>query len=313
MNFQTNTDSPSMASFMDLTEEQKQRRREQKRAEALARKYALKAATLSAQSSSPPLPCHTCGADRLAGGRGRRGKGGRGRGRRIGQYWAEVRRASNNVSSSPSRCPRGGWAEGACALVTGARFLLNIRYHPQVLAIVRTVPSAEFHVARRRWTFHIRDHDILIHKLACLKPYVEVTPLPAFILQTSREPLDLNPGEVDLPTIDIKTEEGTEVTMIDFKEEKMDIKEEIKEAIKEMKEEYIEYDENLPTFEIVKKEEKDQKDANFNVTLISEERIQYVVEFPCPECDRSFNLRIKLNRHLKKHASQTNAESLSDL
>ena len=59
-----------MASFMDLTEEQKQRRREQKRAEALARKYALKAATLSAQSSSPPLPCHTCGADRLAGGRG---------------------------------------------------------------------------------------------------------------------------------------------------------------------------------------------------------------------------------------------------
>ena len=60
-----------MASFMDLTEEQKQRRMEQKRAEALARKYALKAARLSDESSSPPLSsCHTCGAgprDRVAG------------------------------------------------------------------------------------------------------------------------------------------------------------------------------------------------------------------------------------------------------
>ena len=36
-------------------------------------------------------------------------------------------------------------------------------------------------------------------------------------------------------------------------------------------------------------------------------------KFPCQECDCSFNLRIKLNRHLKKHARQTNAESLSDL
>ena len=297
-----------MASFVvNLTEEQKQRS-EQKRAEALARKYALKAVRLAAESSNPPLPCHTCGAG-PRGGRGRRGKGERGRGRRIGQYWAGVRRANNNVPSFPSRCPRGGWAEGACALVTGSTFLLDIRYHPQVLAIVRTVPSAQFHVARRRWTFHIRDHDNLLNKLACLKPYVEVTPLPAFILQTSREPLDLNPGEVDISAIDIKKEDGTEVFMIDVKEEKIDIKDEFKEAIKEMKEEYIEYDENLPTFEIVKKEEEDQEDANYNVTLISEERIQKVVEFSCPECDLSFNLRFKLNRHLKKHASQ----SLSDL
>ena len=35
-----------------------------------------------------------------------------------------------------------------------------------------------------------------------------------------------------------------------------------------------------------------------------EESNKHVVEFPCPECDLSFNLKIRLNRHLKNHAKR---------
>ena len=35
-----------------------------------------------------------------------------------------------------------------------------------------------------------------------------------------------------------------------------------------------------------------------------EEKERAVLEFPCPECDQTFNLKIKLNRHLKLHTKK---------
>ena len=35
-----------------------------------------------------------------------------------------------------------------------------------------------------------------------------------------------------------------------------------------------------------------------------------VVEFPCPECDRTFDLKIKLNRHMKLHTKKTDAKAM---
>ena len=34
-----------------------------------------------------------------------------------------------------------------------------------------------------------------------------------------------------------------------------------------------------------------------------------VVEFPCPECDRTFDLKIKLNRHLKLHTKKNDLKA----
>ena len=40
-----------------------------------------------------------------------------------------------------------------------------------------------------------------------------------------------------------------------------------------------------------------------------EEIERAVVEFPCPECDRTFDLKIKLNRHLKLHTKKNEAKT----
>ena len=112
---------------------------------------------------------------------------------------AEVRRANNtnNFYSLPPRVTKG-----ACSLLPGSKFELDVGYHQQLLAIVKTVPSAQYNAAKKTWTFLISDHDTVIRKLAPLKPEVEVTPLPPWILATFRKPRDLNPALVDLSTID---------------------------------------------------------------------------------------------------------------
>ena len=111
----------------------------------------------------------------------------------------EVRRANNtnNFYSLPPRVTKG-----ACSLLPGSKFELDVGYHQQLLAIVKTVPSAQYNAAKKTWTFLISDHDTVIRKLAPLKPEVEVTPLPLWILATFRKPRDLNPALVDLSTID---------------------------------------------------------------------------------------------------------------
>ena len=112
---------------------------------------------------------------------------------------AEVRRANNtnNFYSLPPRVTKG-----ACSLLPGSKFELDVGYHQQLLAIVKTVPSAQYNAAKKTWTFLISDHDTVIRKLAPLKPEVEVTPLPPWILATFRKPRDLNPALVDISTID---------------------------------------------------------------------------------------------------------------
>ena len=111
----------------------------------------------------------------------------------------EVRRANNtnNFYSLPPRVTKG-----ACSLLPGSKFELDVGYHQQLLAIVKTVPSAQYNAAKKTWTFLISDHDSVMRKLAPLKPEVEVTPLPPWILATFRKPRDLNPALVDLSTID---------------------------------------------------------------------------------------------------------------
>ena len=104
---------------------------------------------------------------------------------------------TNNFYSLPPRVTKG-----ACSLLPGSKFELDVGYHQQLLAIVKTVPSAQYNAAKKTWTFLISDHDTVIRKLAPLKPEVEVTPLPPWILATFRKPRDLNPALVDLSTID---------------------------------------------------------------------------------------------------------------
>jgi len=41
-----------------------------------------------------------------------------------------------------------------------------------------------------------------------------------------------------------------------------------------------------------------------------EDAMKAVVEFPCPECDRTFDLKIKLNRHLKLHTKKNDAKAM---
>ena len=111
----------------------------------------------------------------------------------------EVKKAneSNNFYSQPRNK-----VQGKCSMITSTRFELDVSYHKQLIDIVKTVGSAQYNATKKTWTFHIADHDTVLRKVACLKPEVEVTALPNWILQTFSKPRDLTPNLVDISSID---------------------------------------------------------------------------------------------------------------
>jgi len=110
----------------------------------------------------------------------------------------EVKRANNtnNFYSQPRII------KGSCSLISTSRFELDVSYHKQLIDLVKTVGSAQYNATKKSWTFNISDHDLLHQKLRCLKPEVEISNLPHWILQTFSKPRDLTPALVDLSSID---------------------------------------------------------------------------------------------------------------
>ena len=104
---------------------------------------------------------------------------------------------TSNFYSAPAKVLRG-----SCSLVTNTRFELIIGYQRQVIDTVKQCPSAQYNATKKIWTVHICDHDSLLQSLMKLKPDVEVTPLPHWIIQTFKKPRDLTPDLVNISNIE---------------------------------------------------------------------------------------------------------------
>ena len=103
----------------------------------------------------------------------------------------------NNFYSRPARI-----LKGSCSLVSPTRFEIDVGYHAQLIATLRSLPSAEYNATKKTWSFPVVDHDSVLRKLQPLKSEVEISPLPNWILKTFMKPRDLTPEQVDIGAIE---------------------------------------------------------------------------------------------------------------
>ncbi|CAL8110477.1 unnamed protein product [Orchesella dallaii] len=80
---------------------------------------------------------------------------------------------------------------GTCVLLSRERFMVDIGYNQQLLAIFRSINGHQYESQSRNWTFPLAEHSNLITAVAPLRPAVSIGPLPGFVLKVFRK---IQPG-----------------------------------------------------------------------------------------------------------------------
>ncbi|XP_055386606.1 SWI/SNF-related matrix-associated actin-dependent regulator of chromatin subfamily A-like protein 1 [Condylostylus longicornis] len=90
------------------------------------------------------------------------------------------------------------------AMISDNRFFVKpMKYHEQLINILKTIPSKQYDANTRLWTFNICDYEILQEKVMALRPEIELEQIPKkilYILRESKEEIDFS----FLPTIEPK-------------------------------------------------------------------------------------------------------------
>lgn len=101
----------------------------------------------------------------------------------------------------------GATVQGVCSLVSLSRFEVDIGFHVDVIAAFKQIPTKNYDMKTRKWTFGFQDYGRLMDALSGISA-VEVEPLPRAVIQVFSHRLDgsqTRPTEVpeaDLANID---------------------------------------------------------------------------------------------------------------
>jgi len=94
--------------------------------------------------------------------------------------------------------------KATCTLVQKNRFKVVASYHERLIKLFKTMKTGQYNATARDWSFDLAEHDKLVRAAGDLKPEVELTPLPRWILETFRSPKVYNPSEISLEDIEPK-------------------------------------------------------------------------------------------------------------
>jgi len=75
-----------------------------------------------------------------------------------------------------------------CCLVSPSRFVLQAKFHSQLIELVKTLASRQYDKAKAQWSVEVAEHDALLTVVKPLQPAVKVTPLPRHILNILKLP-----------------------------------------------------------------------------------------------------------------------------
>lgn len=91
---------------------------------------------------------------------------------------------------------------GYCKLISKDRFVIDVGYHKRMIEIFKTIGSAKYDAPSKKWSFHIKDHNLLLKGLDA-EPDLSISKLPDIILKTflSAPPTPVN-YDIDLSRID---------------------------------------------------------------------------------------------------------------
>uniref|UniRef100_A0A3P8TFZ4 SWI/SNF-related matrix-associated actin-dependent regulator of chromatin subfamily A-like protein 1 n=1 Tax=Amphiprion percula TaxID=161767 RepID=A0A3P8TFZ4_AMPPE len=101
----------------------------------------------------------------------------------------------------------GATLQGQCILVSRTKFEVDIGYHADVIAAFKQMPTKNYDMKTRKWSFSLEDYKSLMDLLSGIAA-VEVEPLPRAIIQAFSASFDgtearsLDVPEADLSSID---------------------------------------------------------------------------------------------------------------
>ncbi|XP_032384943.1 SWI/SNF-related matrix-associated actin-dependent regulator of chromatin subfamily A-like protein 1 isoform X3 [Etheostoma spectabile] len=101
----------------------------------------------------------------------------------------------------------GATVQGQCVLVSPTKFEVNVGYHVDIIAAFKQMPTKNYDMKTRKWSFSIEDYKKLLDLLSGIAA-VEVEPLPRAVVQAFSSRFDgtearsLAVPEADLSTID---------------------------------------------------------------------------------------------------------------
>ena len=95
---------------------------------------------------------------------------------------------------------------GKCILLSEDRFIIDIKYQNEVIAIFKQTKTGSYNAKTRDWNFKIQEHDEILQKLRPLQNSlnVHIEALPNWILQTFKNFKSslMKPEDVDLSAIE---------------------------------------------------------------------------------------------------------------
>ncbi|XP_046902966.1 SWI/SNF-related matrix-associated actin-dependent regulator of chromatin subfamily A-like protein 1 isoform X2 [Hypomesus transpacificus] len=102
----------------------------------------------------------------------------------------------------------GASMQGSCSLMSRSRFQVDLGYHVDVIAAFKQMPSKNYDMKTKKWSFGLEDYKTLMDALSGLAA-VEVEPLPRAVIQVFSHRLDGSQAgpavvpEADLSSVDI--------------------------------------------------------------------------------------------------------------
>ncbi|KAJ3591822.1 hypothetical protein NHX12_006954 [Muraenolepis orangiensis] len=102
----------------------------------------------------------------------------------------------------------GAMVQGQCILVSPARFEVDIGYHVDLIAAFKQMPTKNYDMKTRKWSFALEDYRRLMEQLRGIAAAVEVEPLPRAVVQVFCDSFDgpqarpLEVPEADLSAVE---------------------------------------------------------------------------------------------------------------
>ncbi|XP_060786319.1 SWI/SNF-related matrix-associated actin-dependent regulator of chromatin subfamily A-like protein 1 isoform X2 [Neoarius graeffei] len=104
----------------------------------------------------------------------------------------------------------GAAVKGRCTLISRSRLEVDITYHAEAIGIFKQMPSKNYDMKTRKWSFLLEDYGKLMETLKSI-PTVEVEPLPRAVLQAFSSQFEKSHSRApEIPEADLS---GIELTL----------------------------------------------------------------------------------------------------
>ena len=98
-----------------------------------------------------------------------------------------LKEVENKPDLSANQSYDGPVHVATCCLLSKSRFYVSTKFHSQLIAVIKNMPSRSYETETCKWSLKIDEHDQFLQSCLFLRPQVKVEPLPKFILSCLKD------------------------------------------------------------------------------------------------------------------------------